>query len=63
MYFHVDEIILNNIVLRAYRIENLIVLVTKQSLYRFRCQKIRPNFDMIKTEMEFLKKNQTPGRN
>ena len=56
MYFHVDEIILNNIVLPAYRIENLIVLVTKQFLYRFRCQKIRPKFAMIKTEMEFLKK-------
>lgn len=50
------KIILNNVSADLYHSTNLILLVTKQILYRCRCAKTKPNINLVINEIEFIQR-------
>ena len=50
------NIILNDCATNRQSSSNLIVLVTKQTLYRCKCANVEPNKNMVINEIKFIKK-------
>ena len=50
------EIFLNRVAKSPKHLANLYVIVAKQLLYRWRCQKEKPNIELFQIEIEFNKK-------